>query len=80
MAWDDDLRARFPASGTEAALARWPGHRGRLMIGQVARDVVIARAAFGVWLDINAGHPALLFVPEMAGARERRISFDDYPP
>jgi hypothetical protein len=80
MAWDDDLRARFPDWGTEAALARWPGNRARLAVGQVARGVVIARAPFGVWVDIGAGHPALLLVPEMAGARERRIGFDDYPP
>jgi hypothetical protein len=80
MAWDDDLRAGFPDWGTEAALARWPGNRARLAVGQIARGVVIAGAPFGVWVDIGAGHPALLLVPEMAGARERRIGFDDYPP
>jgi hypothetical protein len=45
----------------------------------VARGEVIARAPFGVWVDIAADHPALLLVPEMAGARERRIVFEDYP-
>ncbi|MFL5329098.1 MAG: hypothetical protein ACJ8C4_09285 [Gemmataceae bacterium] len=38
-----------------------------------------SRAPFGVWVDIAALHPALLLVPEMAGARERRIEFEDYP-
>ncbi len=40
---------------------------------------MIARAPFGVWLDINADYPALLLVPEMRGAKERRITFEDYP-
>jgi predicted RNA-binding protein with RPS1 domain len=80
MAWGEDIRARFPEWGTDAALARWPAIRSRLFIGQVVRGEVIARAPFGVWVDIAAGHPALLLVPEMAGARERRIVFEHYPP
>jgi len=31
-------------------------------------------------VDVTAGWPALLLVPEMAGARERRITFEEYPP
>jgi predicted RNA-binding protein with RPS1 domain len=79
MAWDDDIRARFPDWGTDAALARWPEVRAQLSVGQAVRGAVIARAPFGVWLDIGAGQPALLHVPEMAGARERRITFEQYP-
>ena len=79
MGWGEDIRARYPRWGTEAALARWPEIRERLRIGQPVRGSVIARAPFGVWLDIDAGHPALLLVPEMRGAEERRITFDDYP-
>ncbi|HTU90538.1 MAG TPA: hypothetical protein VMF69_10725 [Gemmataceae bacterium] len=80
MAWDEDIRARFPDWGTDAALARWPAIRSRLSIGQEVRGEVIARAPFGVWIHIGAGHPALLLVPEMAGARERPIKFEEYPP
>ncbi len=69
MAWGKDILARFPDWGSDAALARWPEVRQ-----------VIARAPFGVWVDIDAGHPALLLVPEMAEARERCIGFEDYPP
>jgi len=79
MAWDDDIRTHFPDWGTEAALARWPASRARLAVGQAVRGEVIARAPFGVWVDIGAGHPALLLVTEMVGARERRIAFEEYP-
>jgi predicted RNA-binding protein with RPS1 domain len=79
MGWGEDIRVRYPEWSTETALARWHEVRERLRIGQHVRGSVIARAPFGVWLDINAGHPALLLVPEMRGAKERRITFDDYP-
>jgi hypothetical protein len=79
MGWGEDISSRYPDWGTDAALARWPQVRGRLRIGQHVRGTVIARAPFGVWLDIDAGHPALLLVPEMRGAKERRIRFEDYP-
>lgn len=34
---------------------------------------------FGAWLDISAGWPALLLVPEMRGAKERRFTIEVYP-
>lgn len=79
MAWDQDIRNRFPDWKTSEALTRWPQARAKLQVGQLVRGDVIARAPFGVWVDIGIGHPALLLVPEMAGVRERRIVFDDYP-
>ena len=62
MGWGEDVRAHFPDWGTEAALARWPQNRARLRIGDWVNGLVIARAPFGVWLDIDADHPALLLV------------------
>jgi ribosomal protein S1 len=79
MAWDDDIRARFPDWGNDVARARWPNTRARLVVGQTVRGEVIARAPFGVWVDIAVGHPALLLVPEMADARFRPIQFAEYP-
>jgi predicted RNA-binding protein with RPS1 domain len=79
MAWVDDIRARFPDWRTAAALARWPDVRARLSIGQAVHGEVIARTPFGVWVDIEVGQPALLLVPEMSGAREQRITFEQYP-
>jgi hypothetical protein len=79
MDWGDDIRLRFPDWGTEAALARWPQSLAALQVGRSVSGVVIARAPFGVWLDIGAGHPALLLAPQMRGAKERRITFEEYP-
>ena len=78
MGWSEDLRASYPEWGTEAAYARWPEIRDRLRVGQPDRGPVIARVPFGVWIDIDAGHPALLLVPELRGAQARPITFDDY--
>jgi predicted RNA-binding protein with RPS1 domain len=79
MSWGEDIRVQFPDWGTDVALSRWPSIRARLRVGQTVRGIVIARAPFGVWLDIRADHPALLLVPEMRGATEHRITFDEYP-
>jgi hypothetical protein len=79
MAWDNDIRARFPDWKTPAGLARWQSVRQELSVGKAVIGEVIARAPFGVWIDIGAGFPALLLVPEMEEAHERRITFDDYP-
>ena len=65
MAWGDDILARFSDWGTGEARPRWPQVRAGLAVGQAVRGEVIARAPFGVWVDIGAGWPALLQVPEM---------------
>jgi hypothetical protein len=77
--WGQDIRDRFPDWGTDAALQNWPEIRAKLSIGQAVQGNVIARAPFGVWIDIGIDVPALLLVPEIAGARERRLTFDEYP-
>jgi ribosomal protein S1 len=79
MAWGEDIKARFPDWGTNRVIAIWPSIRQHITIGQTVSGEVVARAPFGVWVDIGIGHPALLLVPEMRGARERSISFDEYP-
>jgi ribosomal protein S1 len=79
MDWRDEIRARFPDWQTDAALARWPEVRSGLRLEQAVSGTVIARAPFGVWLDIGVSLPALLLVPNMAGAKLRRITFEDYP-
>jgi transcriptional accessory protein Tex/SPT6 len=79
MAWQDDIRVHYPDWATDAALERWAQSRMRLSEGQKVRGSVIARAPFGVWVDIGVDHPALLLVTEMCGAKERHMSLDGYP-
>lgn len=77
--WRADIKSRFPDWQTDALIERWPTIRETLSIGQSVSGEVIARAPFGVWLDINVGQPALLLVVNMKDAGVRRIAFDDYP-
>jgi hypothetical protein len=77
--WVADIRAVFPDWQTDAAVARWVKTRALLDVGQKVTGNVIARAPFGVWLDIGVNQPALLLVVNMVGANTRPISFDDYP-
>jgi hypothetical protein len=77
--WENDIRARFHDWGSQTALSRWPAVRSSLTLGQTVVGNVIARAPFGVWIDIGVSFPALLLVTRMEGARQRRITFDDYP-
>ena len=79
MAWQDDLRSRFPDWQTEADQARWPGVKAALQVGSAVAGEVVSRAPFGVWLDIGVAFPALLMVTNMHGAKLRRILFVDYP-
>ncbi len=80
MTWQEELRLRFPDWGDEAARQRWRSSPPKLAVGQAVEGVVVARAPFGVWLDIGVGHPALLLVTKMGGVRTVRLGFADYPP
>jgi transcriptional accessory protein Tex/SPT6 len=78
--WTSEIRDCFPDWQTDNATARWPETKAQLSIGQKVSGEVIARAPFGVWVNIGVGHPALLLVPEMEGADKHPIKFEEYPP
>ena len=74
------LSAFFPDWNTDAATVRWASAKDQLAIGQQVQGLVVARAPFGVWVDIGIGFPALLLVPEMLAPRGDPIHFTDYAP
>jgi len=76
--WRDNILAHFPDWGTDRGSARWQRVRESLKIGQAVSGTVIARAPFGVWLDIGVGFPALLLVPNMQ-SKDGPIPFTNYP-
>jgi hypothetical protein len=80
LTWEEDLLARFPGWQSDAAAKEWPAVKASLAVGQPISGIVVARAPFGVWLDIGVPLPALLLVPEMREAKQQRITFADYPP
>ena len=80
--WTEQIRERFPDwLSTESAL-RWMDSlksECRPYVGDLVSGAVIARAPFGVWVDIDWGRPALLRAEDMIGADQKRIRFDEYP-
>lgn len=75
--WGAKLRARFP--DLEQRAEHWADIKTRVAPGDELEGEVVARAAFGVWVDIGLGVPALLEVIEFVDADTRRYSFEDYP-
>jgi hypothetical protein len=63
--WRSDILTHFPDWGTDAALVRWPDGKSKLRLWQEVSGTAIALAPFGAWVDIAAGHPALLLITEM---------------
>ena len=77
--WETQIRLVFPNWHSSTATAAWPTIRASLSVGQTVQGKVIARAHFGVWLDIGIQQPAVLLVVNMAGDCDQPISLDDYP-
>ena len=75
--WDTDIRHQFPDWLTSDAILRWLDF-DKPNVGDTFTGTVIARAPFGVWLDIGIGFPALLLAPNMIKSH-RSIESDDYP-
>ena len=78
--WDRDIRTAFPHWQTEVAASHWQSETESLKLGQQVSGLVVARAPFGVWVDIGVSFPALLLVPNMAEAQYRSVQFTDYAP
>jgi ribosomal protein S1 len=57
----------------------WQDARARLRAGESVSGEVIASYAFGVFVDIGAGFPALLEVLQFEHAGRRRFAPEDYP-
>jgi hypothetical protein len=75
LSWVKEIRAVFPDWGTEQALQHWLEVRQQLCVGQPVEGSVVARADFGLWLDIGVNHPALLLSSEV---RNSRVNFKDH--
>lgn len=80
MTWNQDVRSVFPDWLTELERQRWNDVRDSLQLNSTVKGLVVARAPFGVWIDIRVGFPALLLVPDMFQATQRQLRFVDYPP
>jgi hypothetical protein len=75
-----DIQEVFPHFKSGQSGSEGPLIKERLNVGQMVSGRVIARAPFGVWLDIGVGRPALLLVVNMNDAGVQPIAAQDYPP
>jgi hypothetical protein len=78
--WGQSLAERFPPRDPGEETRDWEALKCRLVRGQTVNGVVIAKAAFGAWLDIGVGFPALLLIPDVAGLTPERYGADDWCP
>jgi ribosomal protein S1 len=65
--WRCQLANAFPKREAAKETAEWIALKQRLAVGDRVTGVVVARAEFGVWLDLGVGFPGLMLVPDLAG-------------
>jgi hypothetical protein len=78
--WGRSLGERFPPRAPDAERRDWDEVRVNFSVGQAAIGVVVAWAHFGAWLDIGAGFPALLLIPDVAGLTPGRYQAGEWCP
>jgi hypothetical protein len=78
--WGHLLIERFPSRDPETNQREWTALKKRLIVGQTVTGVVVAKAPFGAWLDIEVGFPALLLIPDVAGLTPESYRADDWCP
>jgi hypothetical protein len=78
--WSRVVEERFPPREPIAVRNEWNALKQRLTSGQSVSGTVLAKAAFGAWLDIGVGFPALLLVPDAAGLTPEAYAADDWCP
>ena len=79
MSWEEDIKKVFPDWLTEKGINEFKSSNIELEINQYVKGKVIARAEFGVWVDIGVGYPALLLVVNFANRNAKAENFIGYP-
>ena len=70
----------FPSHRSPERAAEWEAVKSRIALGSRVRGIVVAQFHFGVFVDIDAGFPALLLVPRMNPVDgQPRRSMELYP-
>lgn len=78
--WGRLLLERFPPHDSLTDQENWEALKQQLAIGRTVCGVVIAKAPFGAWLDIGAGFPALLEIPDVEELTPERYRADEWCP
>src|SRR5215213_5679866 len=80
MSVADDLERHFPGHRSDARAAAWEDVKRGLTIGMPVTGRVVARAPSGAFLDVGAGFPVLLEIPEIEGLTSEKYRADDWFP
>jgi hypothetical protein len=72
--WSTTLRKHFKPLDDKA----WEEAKQKL--DQQVTGTVVAKAAFGAWVDIGVGFPALLEIPHIAGLTHEQYQNDEWCP
>ncbi len=79
LSWEQQIKNIFPSWQTEKGINEFNSIKCKLEIKQSVKGKVIARAEFGVWVDIGVGYPALLLVVNFANSNAKAKDFIGYP-
>lgn len=79
-AWRRLVAERFPPRTPEESDRDWEALKENLAVGQGVTGEVIARAPFGVWLDIGVGFPAEVDIIVIDDLTPERYRADDWCP
>ena len=77
---NDNLDRHFPGHRSDSHAPLWEEAKQRFSVGSSVTGVVVFRAPFGAFVDIGAGFPALLELPEIAGLTPEMYQANDWCP
>lgn len=78
--WRVLLAKRFPQGDPAEQEMKWKAVKTKLAIGQSVTGTVVARAHFGVWLDLGVEFPALLLIVNIRDLTPEKYRNDQWCP
>jgi len=76
---DSVLDRLFTGYRSPERAAAWEVAKSRFALGSKVEGIVVAQFPFGVFVDINAGFPALILVTRLRDAGRPYTSMERYP-
>jgi len=78
--WRVLLAKRFPKIDPAEKGLKWKLLKNQLAIGKSVTGTVVAKAHFGVWLDIGAEFPAFLLIVSIRDLTPEKYRSDEWCP
>lgn len=78
--WTRRLGERFLPRDSIVEECEWNSLKNRLQVGQTVSGEVVAKAAFGAWIDLEVGFPALLEIIFIDGLTPEKYRAGEWCP